>query len=198
MNMLTEPMLQSVEYCSRRYRTCCSFDTVLEVQRLYKDKELTDVEKLEQALRMLTQRSMRVWALPLTEKVELLSRIYKEQIQLPQRPKIGKQIRTVDFALDSVLIYAGFMQDYGVDLVKEQGRMHWKKFITLFQGLSEQTKIREVMKIRAMDVPVPNQHNYAEIQRIQELKSYWALPVEGGGGQQGLDALFGALEKMAE
>ena len=31
-----------------------------------------------------------------------------------------------------------------------------------------------------------------------ELKAYYALPVEGGGGQNGLNALFSALEAQAE
>ena len=53
------------------------------------------------------------------------------------------------------------------------------------------------MRIRAMDVPEPNGHNQKEIQNIMELKSYYALPVEGGGGQSGLNALFAALEAEA-
>ena len=78
-----------------------------------------------------------------------------------------------------------------------QGKLHWKKFISLFQGLSEQTKIREVIRIRNMDIPKFTGKNSKQIQEIQELKSYYALPVKGGGGQQGLDALFSTLERMA-
>ena len=89
------------------------------------------------------------------------------------------------------------MQDYGIDLVKEQGRLPWKQFVALFQGLTSKTKIKEIMRIRAMDVPEPNGHNQKEIQNIMELKSYYALPVEGGGGQSGLNALFVALEAEA-
>lgn len=53
------------------------------------------------------------------------------------------------------------------------------------------------MKIRSMEVPRYDGHNQKQIQEIQELKSYYALPVRGGGGQQGLDALFSALEAQA-
>ena len=87
--------------------------------------------------------------------------------------------------------------DYGIDLIDMQGKLPWKKFISLFQGLSERTKIREVMRIRNMEVPKFTGKNSKQIQEIQELKSYYALPVKGGGGQEGLDALFSTLERMA-
>lgn len=53
------------------------------------------------------------------------------------------------------------------------------------------------MRIRNMEIPVYNGKNGKEIREIQELKSFYALPVRGGGGKNGLDALFFALEKMA-
>ena len=42
----------------------------------------------------------------------------------------------------------------------------------------------------------PNQKRCLE--QINEMKSYYALPVEGGGGQSGLDLLFHTLEGMAK
>ena len=196
MNMLTEQLPNYAEHKGRRFRTCCSFDNVLEVQRLYKDERLTDFEKMEQGLSMLVQ-SRWLWMMRADEKAELLNQIFEEQIKLPVRPKIGRQIRTLDFALDSEYIYASFMQDYGLDLVELQGVLHWKKFIALFQGLSDKTKIKEIMRIRGMDIPELTKYNQKERRNIMELKSYYALPVEGGGGQQGLDMLFRSLEAQA-
>lgn len=37
---------------------CCSYDNVLEVQRLYRDAGLSDLEKADQALVMLTGSSI--------------------------------------------------------------------------------------------------------------------------------------------
>ena len=54
------------------------------------------------------------------------------------------------------------------------------------------------MRIRQMPVPEYNGKNSKEIQEINEMKSYYALPVEGGGGQSGLDLLFHTLEGMAK
>ena len=54
----------------------------------------------------------------------------------------------------------------------------------------------QVMRIRDMDIPKYNGKNMEQIQEIQELKSYYALPIKGGGGQTGLDLLFSTLEGM--
>ncbi len=197
MNMLTEPIIPFVQYGGRKYGTVCSFDNVLEVQRMYRDERLDRAEKASVALSMLTRDVFRVWLLNPVEKAGLLDRIYKEQIELPKRHPAGRQERILDFSRDSQYIYASFMQEYGIDLIEQQGKLHWKKFAALFQGLSEKTKIREVMRIRGMEIPEPTKHNGKERQRIMELKSFYALPIEGGGGQKGLEALFGTLEKMA-
>ncbi len=197
MPLLTDVFTEYVYYRVYKYKTCCSFDNVLEVQRMFRDKNLTDIDKIEQALCMLVQNRFKVWVLTITQKEELLNLVIKEQIQLPKRPVIRTQQKTFDFLFDGEYIYASFMQEYGIDLVEQQGKLHWKKFIALFQGLSENTKIREIMKIRSMDIPQYNGKNQHQIQDIQELKSYYALPVCGGGGKAGLDALFYALESMA-
>lgn len=197
MNYLTEQLNRFTEYHGRRFRVICSFDNVLEVQRLFKEDGLTAQEKLEQSLVMLTGGGFRVWLLTPGEKAELLEQIYKEQILLPKKHGPAKRERILDFSLDSEFIYASFMQQYQIDLIDCQGHLHWKKFIALFQGLSEDTKIREIMKIRAMEIPEPNKWNGKQRQQMMELKSYYALPSEGKGGQQGLDRLFGALEGLA-
>ncbi len=185
-------------FMNRRYKLQCSFDNVLEVQRLYKDDRFSDYEKAVQALSMLVKSKCKVRMLSPVRKVELMNLIFKEQIELPVKPggKNSNQ-RVVDFYLDSEYIYASFRADYDIDLEKEQGKMHWKEFIYLFQGLSDQTKIKEVMRIRQMEIPEPTKYNQKQRQSIIELKSYYGLPVEGGGGQKGLDELFGALEMAA-
>lgn len=196
MGFLTDQIESTVSLGRHKYKVNAAFNIVLDVQRLYKE-DLPDAVKIEQALRMLVQNCFRVWCLPLKNKSGLLQEVVKQHIDLPHRPPSKSNQRLVDFELDGEYIFASFYQDYGIDLEKEQGRLHWKKFIALFQGLSDKTKIKEIMRIRGMDIPEPTKYNQKERQNIIELKSYYALPVEGGGGQEGLDALFCALEGMA-
>ncbi len=198
MNCLVEKPPKYLYYMNRKYSLQCSFDNVLEVQRLYKEENLTDYEKAEQALKMLVNNQLMVSMLSRVRKIELMNLIYEQEIKLPEKAGGKKSAqRVVDFYLDSEYIYASFRSDYGMDLIQEQGKLHWKEFVYLFQGLSDATKIKEVIKIRSMEIPKQTKDNYKQIQSIMELKSYYALPVEGGGGAQGLDALFGALEQVA-
>lgn len=110
---------------------------------------------------------------------------------------MGKQQKLFDFEEDGEYIYASFMQDYGIDLVDMQGKLPWQRFIALFQGLSDNTKIKEVMRIRGMEIPEPTKTNRKEIQNLMELKTYYALGYKEDNGKEGLERLFATLEGMA-
>ena len=131
------------------------------------------------------------------ERSDLLQAIYEEKIQTRSRPRVGKQQKLFDFEDDGEYIYASFMQDYGIDLIEEQGRLPWNRFIALFQGLGADTKIKEVMRYRGMEIPKPNKSNQKEIQEIMELKTYYALGYQENNGAEGLEKLFTTLEGMA-
>lgn len=122
MSLLTEYPSRWVRYGRHQIRMCCSYDNVLEVQRLYRDAGLSDLEKADQALVMLTGSPFRLWLMGEGDKIQLLNKIYEEQIRIPKKPSVGKQIRSFDFELDAEYIYASFLQDYGMDLVREQGK----------------------------------------------------------------------------
>ncbi len=199
MGVLTEIQNNHIMTARGKIVVNPAFDTVLEIQKLYLEDSLTDYEKAEQALRMLVRNkwNLRLYTPP--EKVKLLEEIGKRYIETKKRPQIKKNpLPVLDFEEDGDYIYASFMQDYHIDLIDEQGRLPWKKFLYLFNGLSSDTKIKQVMQIRSMEVPRYNGKNAKQIQQINELKSYYALPVRGGGGQAGLDLLFRTLEGMAK
>ena len=84
-----------------------------------------------------------------------------------------------------------------MELIKERGKLQWKNFCKLLDGLPDKTKLKEVMRIRAMEVPEPTKYNQKERQNIMELKAYYALPVKRTEGGNGLDVLFSTLERMA-
>lgn len=198
MGVLLDYSSENIEYKGKAYRTDTSYDTVLLLQKLYDEENLDAGDKINQALKMLTRNRFKVWLLTDMEKAELLKKITEEKINLPPRPKVGKQEKLMDFEADSEYIYASFQQAYGIDLLKKRGKLQWKRFCELLDGLPEKTKLREVMRIRAMEVPEPTRYNQKERQNIMELKAYYALPAKGTGGQKGLDMLFSTLKEMAE
>lgn len=197
MGVLLDYSQNTVKYKGKRYRVNTAFDTVLLIHQLYEEPSLDAGDKITQALKMLTRNSFKVWLLSDMEKVELFEKIMEEKIQLPQRPQIGPPKKLMDFEADSDYIYASFKQAYGMDLVNERGKLQWKNFFELLDGLPDKTKLKEVMRIRAMEVPEPTKYNQKERQNIMELKAYYALPVKGNG-KDGLDILFTTLERMAE
>ena len=76
-----------------------------------------------------------------TEKISLLEEIYKKCINVKKRPQTKKSVLPVlDFEEDGDYIYASFMQEYGIDLINQQGKLPWRKFLWLFNGLGADNK----------------------------------------------------------
>lgn len=198
MGFLTDIPVTEIPTNKSKVAVVPAFDIVLEIQKLYREKNLTEWEKLNTALSMLVRNDWNLKLFSAKERSELLNEIYIKCINVKKRPEMKKSpVPVLDFEEDGEYIYASFMQEYRLDLIDMQGKLSWRKFIALFDGLSEDTKIRRVMRIRSMDLPEYTGKNQKQIQDITELKAYYALPIRGGGGQKGLDALFSSLEGMA-
>ncbi len=56
---------------------------------------------------------------------------------------------TFDFDYDADLIYSAFLQQYKIDLTEAD--MHWWKFKSLFESLSEDTQFIKVVQFRCTD-----------------------------------------------
>lgn len=86
--------------------------------------------------------------------------------------KGGTQKRLYSFLQDGALIYAGFYQQYGIDLMVED--LHWWQFKALLTGLSEQTKLMKVMHYRAVDTT--SLENPEEKRFYRKMKEIYRLP----------------------
>lgn len=78
-----------------------------------------------------------------------------------------------DFAEDADLIYAGFQQQYGIDLQKED--MHWWKFMILLENLGSDTRLSRIMEYRTIDTASKHLSKeqrkfYQAMQRYYELR----------------------------
>lgn len=56
----------------------------------------------------------------------------------------------VDFREDEAIIYASFLQAYGIDLY-EVDYLHWWKFKALVSGIPESTTLGQLMQLRSYD-----------------------------------------------
>ncbi|MEG2451128.1 MAG: Gp15 family bacteriophage protein, partial [Clostridia bacterium] len=95
--------------------------------------------------------------------------------------------------------YSSFVQAYNIDLIDMRNKLDWRKFYSLFLGLPESTKMREVMSIRARHIPFPTKNNQEEIRSLNELKAYWFLPCDiKENYQTELNNLFNGLKNLAK
>lgn len=75
----------------------------------------------------------------------------------------------LDYELDSDLIVAAFLGQYGIDLT-EVDNLHWHKFLALLHGLNEHTKLREVMGYRLYEKSNGKTDVYEELRRAWEIE----------------------------
>lgn len=77
-----------------------------------------------------------------------------------------------DFKEDADLIYAGFMQQYGIDLQTEE--MHWWKFMILLENLGADTRLSRIMEYRTVDTA--SKHLSKEQRKFyQAMQRYYGL-----------------------
>ena len=198
MGFLTDYEDSLILFHGKEYRLDLAYDSVLNVQRMFREKLLDDADMLVESLKILGIVENDIRKLSWPERSGLLEQIGTEKIAIRPRPRLGKQQKLFDFEDDGEYIYASFLQDYGIDLIDQQGKLPWQRIIALFKGLSDKNKIKEVMRIRGMELPAPNRSNQKEIQNLTELKAYYALGYREDNGKEGLDRLFSTLEGMAQ
>lgn len=90
----------------------------------------------------------------------------------PPQKKIGgdDDPKTMDFEQDAGLIYAGFLQTYGIDLYKERNKMDWRVFIALVRGLPSNTEFSRVVKLRCTKIPKLDKHNAEYVESLMKAK----------------------------
>lgn len=73
----------------------------------------------------------------------------KQRKRFPKKAAGINDEQPFDFEKDADLIYAGFMQQYHIDL--QESNMHWWKFMILLENLGSETRLSRVMEYRTID-----------------------------------------------
>lgn len=168
--MLAYKPTRHVSFEGKRYRVNYAFDVILRIFELATDDRLTEIEKIELQAEMLIGRNR----LSIQQKQRIIEYIFRGLVDERQGPD---KERLLDFKQDAKYIYASFWQAYGIDLVEQQGKLSWQKFMALFEGLPADTKIMEVISIRARPVPRATKYNQDEIRNLLKLKKAYRLKV---------------------
>lgn len=177
----------------KEYQLFLSFDRVLWVFDMWSKPHIPAQLKPKLALAKLTDDES-FKGMKAMEAMELYQEVFDKYIKvikaidevdrydiegnvLPKRPKDdpeNDEKPLFNIKYDGEYIFSSFMQAYHIDLIEEQGRLHWQKFNALLSGLPDGTKFVEVMKIRAWK---PSKgETPKEIRRMRDLQEEYALP----------------------
>lgn len=100
-------------------------------------------------------------------KVDDLLKFSRPQKELPRPMHGSSDVEVIDFEIDANLIYAAFLQQYGIDLLTAE--MHWHVFLALIDGLTG-TRLDEVMAYRCYQ-----KDTRKGVDRYEELRRAWEI-----------------------
>ena len=197
--LLTEkrPLNENLEFKGRIFNIDMSFNNILTVFENIEDKELNNAQKLVDTLYMLTgedefshgylsEIENIEYASELREIIfesmlnqddtedEYLTDILGNKFKPPKKEGETSE-RTYDFVHDAKYIYSSFLKDYQMNLYDFHGKMHWEVFLALFEGLSDDTKIKQIINIRTRELPT-GKGTEKEREELSRLKSIYKLP----------------------
>ncbi|WP_313627593.1 Gp15 family bacteriophage protein [Enterococcus italicus] len=176
----------SVEVNGNEYELNLEFSRVLRWYELWKDKDMSNFEKVATSILLVVNHVETIDDIPPDDIIPLSNAIIKRiagdtvastTVKRDLRGNIleDEEKKWYDIEEDSGYIYSSFLMDYGMDLIqeREKGMLHWDKFNHLLSGLSDDTKFRNVLKIRMMDYP--EKATQQEIEEIRKAKRAVAL-----------------------
>ena len=173
MGNIFTPLPYKVRVKGRIYTLIPHFDNVLQMYQAIEGLDTWD--KPEVMLSYLVKQDVK-------PSLELLQAV--SQVLFP--PSKGSGEKAFDFVQDSALIYAAFMQAYHIDLIEEQGKLHWWKFQSLLNGLPSNTRFSEIVAIRMKPIPAPTKYNQQEREELMRLKSLYAVKLSAEERQEQL------------
>jgi hypothetical protein len=108
-----------------------------------------------------------------------------------------KQVQALDFQQDAGMLIAAFRQQYGMDLVRESAALDWREFLALVGGITDGTRLGEIMGIRTRELPRRTAHNGEQIRDLQRLKMIYRIREPRGGKKSFEEGLKGMVEVLA-
>ena len=142
---LNDPLVTSFMYKDKKYDIDLSFDNVLDVFDVMRNKDLRDYEKAEIGLTLLIGEDFEPSVM-----IELWNYVFGEFIQFNVERTVEYDIKGnpmpvvedddeeyLDLEQDAEYIFASFRQAYGINLYDEQGKMTWAEFKEPFFDLGQ-------------------------------------------------------------
>lgn len=199
MFKLNDPLDDRVSIGDEEHPIYMAFDNVMSALETFDDKELSEAVRLYVFLGIMLHDydqeliSTLDFETQIDVGKQIIDQINSEPIEnqpvdlegnpMPQPKRDGEQL--VSFLFDAKYIYAAFMQSYGIDLIEQQGSLHWSKFSALLNALPDNTLMRQIIDIRKTDLSEIKDKD--EKKRIKKLKQQFSLEGKGGPDEEGGD-----------
>lgn len=174
MSTLTDPFPESVTVSGVEYPIYADFRTVLRCFEIQGRKAELSEDDLLSMLRLFYNVKR------MTATEDHIDQMFwffscgreKEKKKFPRKIAGINDKQPFDFEGDADLIYAGFMQQYGIDL--QESDMHWWKFMILLENLENDTRLQKVMEYRTIDTGNKNLSK-TEREFYQAMQRYYGL-----------------------
>ena len=146
-------------YQGKTYVINLSFDTVISFYQLLDDDHFSAEEKIMVAFQMFFDFEPRDadFAVAAFEQINdyLRQSPYGDNdddvSNNDMQGNVTKPVKYYSFTQDAEAIYSSFMEQYGINLLDEKGKMHWDEFKALFAGLNYKTYMSRIIQIRMRD-----------------------------------------------
>jgi len=175
-NILIDPLPEVVLVDGEEYAISTSYRTGMLFEMLLNDPSVEDAQKGSIAISLWFPDKI---PNDVDEAVDQIIWFYtcgrppRAETSAKRSDGGGFRRRIYDFEIDAPLIYAAFLQQYGIDM-QEIEDMHWWRFSALFSALSEDCEITKIMSYRAVDLA--SIKNKAERARLSKLQAKHRLP----------------------
>lgn len=201
MLSLTDDLVDAIKFEGTIYHLNLSFDNVIKYLSLIQDGTISDGTKETMAINLFFGNQ----DLPFDPQFfQMAFEVINEQIaSSPYGNNNSGNERGAEtpkqyfsYEKDAGAIYASFLQQYNIDLLKERGKLHWCVFRALFDGLSDNTQIQKIIELRQKnisDVPTENQGKVLELQNYYALKEPSKKTETEVFNDDALSSMFGAL-----
>lgn len=180
---LNDLLPNTFTYCGEEVLIDLSFDNVLDVFDVLGMKELPELYRAELCLVLLfgedvinSEDTIKIYneVFDLFLGTDSNNRIKYDLAGNPMPTK--KEEPLIDLSQDAEFLYASFVQAYGINLIKEQGKLHWYEFKALLNGLPEDTIIKQIIHIRSYE---PSKHDSEEYKKqMKDLQDFYRLEVD--------------------
>lgn len=167
-----------IELDGKKYTVRASFDRILRVIDLLEDLRDQPALAVQGALKSLIDDELENYSFE--DRKEVLEKILDQYVQMKEKPQYDlngdlmpmptktESGAKYDYKQDADYIYAAFMQVYGIDLIEQQGQLHWAKFKALLKGLPKETMFSEIMRIRGWSAADEKKSHATRMRELQE------------------------------